>query len=160
VEQQQKHQEDADGHDDRQPPHRPLLVLKLTAPGHGIAGWQLNLCADRSLHVPDYAAHIAVADEHRDGGHSHSRTPADVDSAAPDADVGDRVKRNFQAVRCIHEDIPDDFDVLTLLAPHSNDHAELLFTLPDLRRLFATQGGLDDILDVARLETIARSLFP
>src|SRR6266705_1025343 len=138
--------------------HRPLLVLKLPAPGHKPTLRQGNF-SDALLHVGHDAAHVASFDKNADSGQARAVLAADIHTAAGFLERGDLFEGDVETVRSVHEDF---FEVgqAALAFGQAHDDAEVFLAFPQLRRRFARQSDFDHILDVANVQAVAGGAIP
>ena len=147
------------GNDHEQAAHRALLVLELAAPGDAVAGRQLELLRPRALHLLHEAAHVAVLDEDADRGGAASALAADVHDAFLHADLRHLVQRHLRTVGRVEQQVAQRVDVAALLFAQPHDHVETPLAFPDLGRRPAAERGLDDVLDVGDVQSIAGGAF-
>src|SRR5262249_6962244 len=125
IEKENEDQKDADGHDDQETVHGPLLVLELPAPGDERARGQGDLF-DPFLNLGDDAPHISAFDKDPDGLEALSEFTADIQASLGGADPSHLLQGNAKTVGGIDEKSLDGFDILPLLFGETNRDGELL----------------------------------
>ena len=134
-----------------------VVLRRVAAPRDEVAGRQANL-PDARLHVGDDAAHIAAFDEHADGHHARAVFPADVHGAAGEFEIRHLSERDVHSLGRVHEDV-FQFVQLPFAAAETHDDPEVLLALPEFGCRFAAETGLDNVLNVGNVQSVARGAF-
>src|SRR5688572_29499248 len=153
-------------------------MLELPAPGDPIAGGRLEPSADLALSLGDEPAEVAPSDV--GGGHDsalpvlaidHVRSALETDvrdlaeievppirmRTAP-ADLGSM--GSFARLREGNGEPPQCLDVVPEIGREANDDREAPVAFVDLTGRRASDGGLDDVLDLRDAKPITRDFVP
>ena len=160
---EQHHDEDERN---RQNDGKPLLGLlqpfELAGPIDAIAGRQFHVAADALLRFLDGAGEVAAAYAEFDRHETLVALAENVGGAGIERDDGEVAQRNIGvAVRRLNADldIAHFVDVVAILRRQPHHHAELAVRLQQRGRDGAAQRGLNDGVDVADVQAVARRLF-
>src|ERR1700678_1297608 len=108
-EEQQKDEQQTNGHDFLQPFGGPLLVLEVSLPNHAVPFFQMYDLIDLLLCFGDGAAHVSAPDRELDGGVTPVLIPEDQAGARFRGDGGDLVHRHLRPALRGHQQVADVF---------------------------------------------------